>query len=120
LWPGISCSGSYQVALCGPTTGPTASATAARKRSLVQIQYGPRSLTWHFLFRVLPGSVLRPYNWPYREGERMPRPKLTAIAVGGDGAYCSAGTPANCSGCPGRGDCQLENSPSTWACRRAR
>ena len=38
-----------------------------RKRSLVQIQYGPRIVTWPFLFLARPFSALRPYNWPYSE-----------------------------------------------------
>jgi len=27
-------------------------------------------VTWHFLFLALPGSALRPYNWPYSERYR--------------------------------------------------
>jgi len=27
-------------------------------------------MTWHFLFLALPGSALRPYNWPYSERYR--------------------------------------------------
>ena len=30
----------------------------------------PTLVTWHFLFLVLPGSALRPYNWPYNERYR--------------------------------------------------
>ena len=53
-----------------------------RKRSLVQIQYGPRSLTWPFLFLTLPSSALRPYNWPYCQGGRMPRPQTAGTRPG--------------------------------------
>ena len=51
-----------------------------RKRSLVQIQYGPRSVTWHFLSGSYQVALCGSYNWSCREGERMPRPTLTAIA----------------------------------------
>ncbi len=43
---------------------PSRGGDLTRKRSLVQIQYGPRIVTWCFLFPALPGSALRPYNWP--------------------------------------------------------
>ena len=56
------------------------------------------------------------YNWPCREGERMPRPPLTAIAVGGDGAYCSAGARRTAPAAPVGVTVKPENSPSTSVC----
>jgi len=46
----------------------------------------------------------------------MPRPKLTAVAVGGDDAYCSAGARRTAPAAPVVVTVKLENSPSTWAC----
>jgi hypothetical protein len=46
----------------------------------------------------------------------MPRPTLTAIAVGGDGAYCSAGARRTAPAAPVVVTVKLENSPSTWVC----
>jgi hypothetical protein len=68
------------------------SGTLTRKRSLVQVQYGPRSMTWPFLFLAVPGSALWPYNWPYSEryrmGEDMPWPQGCRVrAVIGTGGY---------------------------------
>jgi hypothetical protein len=49
----------------------------------------PTRVTWPFLFLALSGSALRPYNWPYCQAGRMPRPQTAGtrpvIAAGGRG-----------------------------------